>query len=209
MSLPTINDYHTGSHTWRGTYRDTLFEVAHHSITDFRPAGVWNFYVTFREEFFQRPEDWSLFDIEPEIVKLGEGLHEVVDYYKAPDLPWHFGPTFGQRRDYINRAGLRVGAIKIGCDYTHLWDEELGFPYTLESVTRDAHCVIDTLHERFPQKLRCAYDGTIDMPGQFYEPRHGNGFVHRKHIDAIRAEPRMELWLPKEAALKQGGGDER
>lgn len=179
--IPTANDYLQGEHIWSETHKSTPYEVKHHGITPYTYAGIWCFYVTFREEFFQRPEDWAKFDLKQEIKSFGPASYAPIDYNSLPELPWHCGPTFGERADYVNRRGKLVGAVKIGCDYSHLYDRERGYPDTLETVKNDAKRLIDVFHRNFPQKLACAYDGTIDIPENF-RLLHGQGLpVHVKN----------------------------
>lgn len=51
-------------------------------------------------------------------------------------------------------------ASKIGCDYNHLWDEEMGYPDTLSSVKNDAEGTVNEfLEQNTDFHIRCSYSG--------------------------------------------------
>ena len=98
--------------------------------------GVWNYYCSIPERVM--PDRFEELWLPVKMLKFSEAgaEHESYDYMKAPfaNVSWRCGITFyaqiGQNK------GHRI--VKLGCDYSHLYDQEHGYPYSRESVCNDA-----------------------------------------------------------------------
>lgn len=193
---PTLEEYRTGCTTWNFSYKGTRYKVAHHGVSDYNREGTWCFYVFFNSKMFQSKDDWALFDVKPVIKPYsGDKFWEHVPYDDIPEFNWHGGATFAKIHQVLDKfTGEYYPVLEVGCDYAHLWDEERGYPDTLESVKCDAFRVIDELHMRYPQNEICAYSGMIDHPSQFYTAKNGV-MVHKSMEEKIR-ENKWENWLP-------------
>ena len=195
--LPTHDEYLQGSTTWRAQHLGQTYEVCHHGVSDYNPQGTWCFYVLLDERMFANPEDWKLFDLPIQERKQPEGsTWRHFPYDDIPDMLWHCGPTFGERRtEFDRKTGRDFGVIKVGCDYNHLWDREAGYPYTLESVRQDAKACVEDFVGRFPQRKTCRWSGLIGLAEEFYEAKNG-AIVHKSQQGEIPTE--YDLWQPKE-----------
>lgn len=107
-------------------------EIVHWGVdredTTFEPLnggkGIWNYYITVFESLVPLELFNSLW------------LDNESNYDLAPfsQVEWHGGVT--SYKKLSQTPGCR--SVKIGCDYSHLFDEERGYDYTLEEVTADA-----------------------------------------------------------------------
>lgn len=134
---------------WSGQHNNLSFEIVHwgverassHSLNNGK--GCWNYYVYLSES---KIENFSSFWLEQEIKEFSVGgtkyLH--CDYYNSPlsDVYWHGGVTLWEP---LNERLLGQRIIKIGCDYSHLFDQENGYDYTLEDVYSDCIHTIEEL----------------------------------------------------------------
>ena len=131
--------------TWHDNVDQKLFiTIKHWGIeredSSFEPLndgkGVWNYYITIPEIIF--PKAFPLLWIEDEKVKYTPASPEriVHDYSKSPiaQLDWHCGVTFYKKHGQTE--GHR--SVEFGCDYSHLYDSERGFNYTLDEVHSEA-----------------------------------------------------------------------
>lgn len=138
------------SHTFRKTHDKIPFEIVHWGVERAsgkslnNGKGCWNYYIYLLESEI---ENFSDFWLEPELKEFSSGgtkyLHH--DYYSSPlyNIHWHCGITFWEGTDLIpNRR-----SIKIGCDYSHLYDEQRGYDTELSDVYAD---VLKTISELLP-----------------------------------------------------------
>lgn len=115
---------------WGGTGERGDFEGLNNE------KGVWNYYITIPERIISDKfeELWLLDKLE----RFSEASPERVtqDYMSAPfsNVDWHCGITYYEKLGQIK--GHRL--VKMGCDYSHLYDSDRGFNYTLEEVCLDA-----------------------------------------------------------------------
>lgn len=195
MSLPTLEQYRAGSTVWRREHRGVTYTLNHHGISSYSSRGIWCYYLHLLENMFQRAEDFALFNREPEVTEYAGSKREHYDYYSIPDLEFHGGVTFYSKDGFMDRDGNRFTALKIGCDYNHLWDEESGYWQGMEDVARDAMRSIDLLVDQFPMNERCAYSGKIADPSEFYTAVNGCR-VHKSKADQF--EDGWAAWLPAE-----------
>lgn len=106
--------------------------------------GCWNYYIYLLES---RLTNFQNFWLEPEVKEFSPGGTKYLyyDYFSSPlsAVDWHGGITFWEG-DNILLPGHR--SIKVGCDYSHYFDEQRGFDYTLEDVFADCLHTIEQIH---------------------------------------------------------------
>jgi len=150
---PTLAEYYESKATWRIKYKGIYGEVQHHAINDYTPEGIYCSYITLYEDQFA-PEIFNKFVLEAipyQIIK-GEGSwHRRYDYYNLPDYGFHGGITYYEIGTYFDSAdGKEKKFVKMGCDYSHLWNHERGHQETLNIVKHDLMGVIDKFIEANP-----------------------------------------------------------
>lgn len=146
LQCPTLK-YVARKDVWNTNLEQRLFiEIVHWGVDRENPAfealnrgqGVWNYYITIPERIMSQELFEKEFWLDDKLVKYFETSPERVthDYYgKHFNVDsWHGGVTFYEKRGHS--IGHR--AVKIGCDYSHLWDEERGYDYSVEEVLYDA-----------------------------------------------------------------------
>lgn len=137
-------------HTYTGEYLKLRFEIARWGLErgEF-PAmnnghGCWNYYVYLHERALSNFNDFWL---EPEVKEFSIGGTKYIsyDYYSSPlnNIDWHGGITFWEGHNLLI-PGQR--AIQIGCDYSHLFDQERGYDYELTDVLSDCLRTIEQIH---------------------------------------------------------------
>lgn len=193
---PTLEELRKGSTTWIFEHLGVHYSLNHHGISDHSPEGIWCFYIHINEEMFINDTDFALFDREPEIYETAIRKRETYRYDDVSDYGFHGGITFYERTDYLNRSGVRMKALKIGCDYAHSWDRDSGYWQGLGDVKADAIRLIEKLAEAHPVKWRCNYCGKIDNPDQFYIAQNGSR-VHKSQQEHLEKEG-WDKWMPKE-----------
>lgn len=201
MALPSLEQYRKAAAKWNRTYLGVNYELSHHGVSDYQPQGTWCFYIFIQENMFLNDEDFKLFDCEGQIKDtLGSGsFWETYDYYKVPDYGFHCGITWYSKDSFIDKeTGNRLASLKIGCDYSHLWDQEGGYWQGLDDVEADVKKLIEELVRNHPLKWRCAYSGKLGKPEDFYIAAN-DATIHNSHIEKLK-ENGWEQWLPKEAA---------
>jgi len=140
------------SKIWKGCHERLNFEVTHwglkreHSLASTNDGkGCWNYYVIL---FEREIENFKDFWRDPEVREFSVGGTKYIRYdYEASPLAtvfWHGGATYWQGGT-PELVGQRY--IKIGCDYSHLQDQERGYDYTIEDILRD---VSQTIAELLP-----------------------------------------------------------
>ena len=184
--LPTLEDYRSGCTTWTGTVEVISYSVKHWGVSDYQRYGIWNYYLHINEQLFQNPADFEQFWLPRKLKEFGESQYASYDYYIDPitALDFHAGPTFYEPSTFFDRnTGKDYRTVKVGCDYSHLWDQEAGYPDTLASVRADAERSCRLLFEAYPHNRRCAYSGIVDHPNNFFETNAG-WWVHNSKEEA-------------------------
>lgn len=197
MSKPTLDDLLKSAARWTGEHNGIRYELSWHGQSEYNPEGTWCYYIHLSSEQFS-VDDWSQLRLTREDkTLLGESWHRCYDYHKFPDLDAHGGWTFGEMDTYLGRDGIEHEHIKVGCDYSHLWDRESGFWQGREDIERDAKHSIDLLCEMFPRRRpRCAYSGKYDDPEHFYKARNG-ATVHKSQLNKFSPD-HWPMWLPED-----------
>ncbi|KFB10370.1 hypothetical protein [Nitratireductor basaltis] len=157
--------------TWTGTSPEGLaFEIAHWGVGNMCDGkGMWNYYVIIHEDQL-RPEDW-----EKVWLPVANHWHRSNGHDEPSYDTWgsvleggdfHGGITFYEK--YAQVDGTRRW-IRVGCDYGHLWDSEIGYSYSLDRVKADALRTCRELADLLNPLVRCGYTG------QFFDPRFDVG----------------------------------
>jgi hypothetical protein len=139
------------------------------------PRGTWNFYLILPERQW-RPKDWARFLAPRKDFGITPGrTHKGWDYHESglAGLDWHGDMTFYEHDD----SHPMGGSIKAGCDYEHLFDAEMGYPYSLTRVEIDARACVDSLLERFTPLVKCRYTGEYGEPGEMVPTKWAGEFV--------------------------------
>lgn len=138
------------SQIWKADHLSLPFEIVHWGVERGKflamnnGRGCWNYYVYLLEGKIANFNDFWL---EPEVKEFSVGGTKYVsyDYYSSPlsDVDWPGGVTFWEG-DNLLIPGKR--SIKIGCDYSHLCDQERGYDYELSDVLSDCLHTIEQIH---------------------------------------------------------------
>jgi len=181
MAYPSNDQIRDACLRWNREWQAVPIEITYHGVSDWRPLGIWCYYLYLHQNMFQRAEDFARFNLPYQTYKFNGKWYRHYPYDEVSDLEWHGGITFGERREgYDHFTAEPYTIIKLGCDYGHLWDEENGYWQGLEEVYADAKRSADALVAIAPMKVRCAYSGRIDMPDRFYTAINGA----QVHVDA-------------------------
>ena len=176
---PSYEELLTGSTTWNFKYKNLHYSIKHHSHRrgdeyewSTPHPGTWCYYLHIPEEMYPKHR-WPA-------IRTVRDKHGYFDAGPAFDtIEFHGGITFAETSKYFNRKLQRTfELVKVGCDYNHLWDEEAGYPDTLESVKRDAENSAKQFLDQNPDFNLCsAWSGIYDRPDQFYTAQNGR-LVH-------------------------------
>jgi hypothetical protein len=155
---------------WTGSYRGVSFEINNWQ-NEYDGRENWTYYLILwidkipeenkPKSFWLRGKKWR--------------DHVIYDYCKHPiisGIDFHCGCTF---YDKISGFDGERKLIKIGCDYSHYWDE--GQYYNLDIIKNDVRHTIDRFLEHIPGykyncrgngKLYDLKDGRVNEHGNFY-----------------------------------------
>lgn len=138
---------------WFGEHDGVKYEIDNWE-REYDGYDCWTYYIYL---FIGRiPKDYKSFWLRGR----RSGSMIVYNYYKHPiinELDFHGGCTW-----YSKESGFDGDrkTIKIGCDYSHLWDENRY--YTLESVPDDVLRTIEKFRELVPDyKYWCCGNGKL------------------------------------------------
>lgn len=142
----------------RDSYLDIQFEISNHGRESGRkPGGTWCYYVTVSEDMLS-PEAFTEFWLEPSSFnRRSSGRSDpTYSYYEArfAGAAWHCGVSWYEKLGGIDG---QQRAVKIGCDFAHLWDEDREFDFS--QVRHECIQTIDELRCMYAFKRRCAYTG--------------------------------------------------
>jgi hypothetical protein len=132
---------------WNFEYKGINCEIVHwgeDEMASFQPGGIWNGYVFIQKK--QLPKQFNKFICKP--VTYHKRTHW--DYWRMENyFDMHGGVTYYELiRDEIT---TKPTAIKVGCDYAHLFDE--GRTYDENDIKFDLEKTVDKFIEMFPNYL--------------------------------------------------------
>ena len=117
---------------------------------------IWNSYMIINKD--------TLGDRFKEIVCKAKkyGKRYSFDYWKLGQFDMHCGLSFYEK--IFNEVG-KVVAIKVGCDYNHLWDEDCPayYEYVLQELTQSVEYFINYYPD---YKVWCSGNGNYYKPSQ-------------------------------------------
>ncbi len=124
---------------WTYQYSGLVVEITHHSAGELinDGKGVWCYYIYIHEGKC-KPGVFANLWLEDKVSKWYESSPERVthDYNDIlPDCEWHGGIT------YYAKHGHSLGhrCVQAGCDFSHLWDHDQGYDYTLDDIVHEAN----------------------------------------------------------------------
>lgn len=152
---------------WHGTSPQGLpFEISFWgkgSMND--GAGMWNYYVLLHEDQFHADDFAKVWLPVVSHYQRSSG-HQTPTYDKYNSIlnagDFHGGITFYRKN--VEADGSRRW-VKVGCDFGHSWDRDMGYPFDLEWVKREALETCAKLAELLHPLARCGYTG------QYFDPR--------------------------------------
>lgn len=190
---PTYEEYKRGATQWRENLKGVGLLLSHHSAfsaeegpTGTERPGTWAYYLLVREQMY--PDQWSEFSC----MRDENGFEHSGPAFDR--VEFHGGISWSSSEPYFDRRTMREwGGVKVGCDYSHIWDEERGYPDTYDSVLLNAKRSAEQLLIEFPNyQLRCPYSGVWAPNDEFYEAVNG-ALVHY----SILEKPSLsEHWKP-------------
>ena len=146
---------------WTGEHLGVLFQIVNWD-------GRWNYYLILRLDRIPEKSVSDSYWLKRKKSSLS-GNHVLYGYYDHPILPnldWHGGITW-----YSKESGFDGDpkTIKVGCDYSHLWDE--GHEYILEDIIPEVERTIEKFRELVPgYKYWCSGNGNLyDLSEGEYE----------------------------------------
>lgn len=135
------NDKYQKRTIWQGIYKNIIYEIfgtkSDKRLSRFN--NFWTYYVYLLINDI--PEKYN-----PESFWL-EFKNGLYDYYNHPllsQIDFHGGISY-----YKKEICQDNQAIKIGCDYQHLWD--MNASYTLSMIDADAKKTIDSIYKLMPE----------------------------------------------------------
>ena len=143
---------HRKSETFSGKYLGIPYEIVSWSF-DGKPK--WNYYVFLIEK--QIPDVFPSLWLDGKPVSFGgKTTYISYDYENTliSNLDWHMGCTFYEK---ITGFEGQTKVIKVGCDYSHLYDE--GRHYSLSDIEKDVIDCINSLVDRVKVLQWCSYCG--------------------------------------------------
>lgn len=149
---------------WSGVYRGVNFEIVRHVVNpEYRPQGIWNYYITLHKDRFVNQTDTKRFFLK--IKKTPNVIIKKHDYYYSYNnsevpLEMHGGITYYAYTPINHRnTGWIKNIVKIGCDYSHYWDE--GNHQDEKRLEYDVKKCIDKFHASFKYLIWCNTDGEL------------------------------------------------
>jgi hypothetical protein len=162
---------------WSGTHKGIQYEIKHWGkdtvIND--GYGIWNYYV-YINELQLSPEDFAEFWLEPKsFMDRSSGTKTAIyqEYdAKFSGADWHGGVTFYSK---VHGFDGEPKGVKIGCDYSHVWDDQARDCYDERWLKADAEKTVERLVEMYRFKKACSYTGKyiwledgVEHEGRFY-----------------------------------------
>ena len=141
------------SDTYSGKHLGVPYEIRHWHYSNGEPQ--WNYYLFISEK--QIPEVFPALWLNGKPIDTGSKSKRIFyDYSNTMlvNLDWHCGCTY---YDKISGFDGQPKVIKVGCDYSHLYDE--GRNYSLSDIEQDVSDCIISLVERVKVLQWCSYCG--------------------------------------------------
>lgn len=137
--------------TWTGTHLGISFEINHFGVERGKHSalnegkGSWTYYIFILERQLENFNDfWLQCEVKTFSDTPNSSYWESFNYYESPlsKVSWHYGVTYWSQG---NEKIPNQRYIKVGCDYSHLWDQETGYNETIGTVLSDALTTIEEI----------------------------------------------------------------
>jgi len=133
---------------WTGIYKGVAFEINNWktppNIYDIEEKDYWTYYLYLYLDRIPKEDNphsyWLSGRKVYNLIYYNFHKHDVMN-----DLDWHGGLTWYSKEKGFDGSGK---VIKIGCDYSHSWDE--GRFYDLEDVKSDCKNTIEMFLQKVP-----------------------------------------------------------
>jgi hypothetical protein len=145
---------------YTGTHRGVSWSIRNWSFSGQEPFDKWNYYIYLHLNRFKDQELASKFWCKDNQYDWGT----VADYYNVPiihSIDFHGGVTLYEKQPRSDASG---NIVKIGCDYSHFFDE--GRNYRLEDILYDTKATIDNFHSCCEYYIWCQLKGDLYMESQ-------------------------------------------
>lgn len=130
---------------WTGTYRGVTFEINRLAHSDTAPKWFTYYLIIVKDRMMKKDYETLLLKKKKWRKRSFFPSSEMDNYFD-----FHGGCTYYAKID---------GGLKIGCDYNHLHDEEMG--HSLNSIVFDVRECIDKLLTKFTFLRWCGQCGKI------------------------------------------------
>ena len=146
-----------------GAHFDIRYKISNHGRN--QPSdlcgdrGTWCYYVYVNELMLPAPL-FEEFWLKPSgSMRRSAGWDDpTYDYYEPrwSNADWHGGVTW-----YAKQGGHdgHLRGVEIGCDFGHLWDQEMGCRYDFHCVEREAKQTVAALRAMYPFHRCCKWTG--------------------------------------------------
>lgn len=145
---------------WNSEYRNVRYEIMRWRLGGNCDGShiMWNYYLYLPiEQIPEKARHFFILHAEKSTLPSGRYYFNYSGRPVIDELDWHGGLTFYEKEYGVRREFV---GVKLGCDYGHHFDEQRGYPYTVEYVDREARHTIDKLHELMPNlKIACSWNG--------------------------------------------------
>jgi len=142
---------HRKSEVYSGKYLGVPYEIRRWYLSDGTPC--WNYYLFLIEK--QIPHVFESLWLPGKRLAMARN-HIAYEYNETiiGNLDWHCGCTYYEKISGFDGADR---AIKVGCDYSHLYDENKS--YDVSDIERDVIDCVDSLLDRVIVLQWCLYCG--------------------------------------------------
>lgn len=139
---------------WNGTHDGIDFEINNFKLGD---NINWTYYLLIRLNRIPEENNPESYWLKGEADKKGYVNYKYMSTEPICNIEFHHGITYYSKVSGFDGANK---IIKIGCDYSHLWDE--GRHYSLESVKNDVIMSINSFKGLVPKyKYWCYGNGGL------------------------------------------------
>lgn len=188
---PIYEEYLQGATTWKFSHEGIPYTLLHHGYREAKQydtfsieyhPGTWCYYLHVTEQMY--PDSWGQFANQ-------EGEYGLVTGPAWDYTDFYGGITFNSDEPFWDRKEKRhIQAVKVGCDYNHLWDMECGYSSGFTSVKQDAINSCRHLLRAFPlERVRCRWSGKWVKPEDSYVAINGATVSRDAELP-----PEYELW---------------
>lgn len=96
-------------------------------------------------------------------------------------------------------------ASKVGCDYGHSWQRDMGYQDTYSDVKRDAEHTVKAFLAAHPDRhLRCSYSGIWAPAEEFYTASNGASVHQSQEGRATKGKYGSIHWARRAIAKAEG-----